>query len=122
VLTVRKLLFYTALFLLSAVIYAVPILAQKTAASGRVCGTVTDAANAVIAEAVVSLSDANGARIATFRTGMNGTFSFESVRAATYVLSILKPGFTHFSRTISVASGVSDCIRSPEYNMGYRPL
>jgi hypothetical protein len=31
-LTVRKLLFYTALFLLTAVIYAVPILAQKTAA------------------------------------------------------------------------------------------
>jgi hypothetical protein len=101
---VRKLLFYTALFLLSAVIYAVPLLGRKPAAPGRVSGTVTDAANAVVLDAAVSLLGANGAILRTVRTDAEGKFSFDSLPAAVYVVSIDKPGFTNLRRTISVAS------------------
>lgn len=100
----RKLLFYTALFLLSAVIYAVPLLGRKPAAPGRVSGTVTDAANAVVLDAAVSLLGANGAILRTVRTDAEGKFSFDSLPAAVYVVSIDKPGFTNLRRTISVAS------------------
>ena len=93
------------LIILSLIIFAIPTMAQQSASSGRIVGTVTDPVNAVIPQAVVSLIDANGATIGTVESDAEGKYTFEHVPPGTYALLIVKPGFANLRRAVTVMQG-----------------
>lgn len=101
---IRKFYVYPILSIFSLVVFALPVKAQQADAGLRLSGTVTDAANALIAGAVVTLINANGVTIRVAETDPQGRYSFEPVPAGTYLLLTAKPGFTRFRRAVSLTA------------------
>src|ERR1700757_1924691 len=62
-------------------------------------GTVTDPANAVIADATITLSSAEIAVNLTTQTDKNGFYQFQAVRPATYVMTVSASGFATFKQS-----------------------
>src|SRR5580698_8958738 len=71
---------------------ALPVWAQS-ASSGTVSGLVTDPSNAVVAGAVVTLTDASTNVSRTANSNATGRYSFADVTPGTYTLTVTKAGF-----------------------------
>ena len=61
-------------------------------------GVISDPQNAVIPEAIVSLSSAGTAASRQVVTGNTGSYQFVQVAPGEYTLTVTKPGFTKASR------------------------
>ena len=86
--------------LILAFLICLPAFAQQTGISGRV----TEATNAVIANAVVTASAADGTKIST-TTNSTGLYQFPGLRAGSYKLRFEVPGFAPAERTIELLVG-----------------
>jgi len=62
-------------------------------------GTVTDPAGAVVPDATIMLSSAEIAVNLTTQTDKNGSYQFQSVRPATYVMTVNASGFASFKQS-----------------------
>jgi Carboxypeptidase regulatory-like domain/TonB dependent receptor len=74
--------------------------AQQTGIGGRV----TDPSGAVISQAKVTATGADGSKFLT-TTNAQGLYQFPALRAAAYVIRIEAPGFSPAERTITVLVG-----------------
>ena len=81
-----------SLLLLSLLVAGV-VCAQTARTQHAIKGIVQDQSGAVIAGATVTLKTPNGAQVAYESTDEQGTFSFPSVGAGSYLLDINKQGF-----------------------------
>ncbi|HEY2846795.1 MAG TPA: ankyrin repeat domain-containing protein [Pyrinomonadaceae bacterium] len=73
-----------------------------TTGSGRITGTVTDPAGAVIPAAKVTLLDGQGAVVLSTTSNEIGVYSFDSIGFGTYRVRIESPGFMVNERDVSV--------------------
>ncbi len=87
-------------WLLLGISISLPLVAQQTGISGRVA----DASKAVLAEAKVTVTAADGTQLAT-TTNNTGLYQFPSLRAGAYVLRFDAPGFAPAERTVEVLVG-----------------
>jgi len=94
------------LLLLLALTTATPthLLAQATA-SGSVQGTVTDASNAVINGAQVTITSVGTDAKRTATTGSSGNFRFDMIPAGNYKLQISATGFSTAVQTLQLLVG-----------------
>ena len=83
-------------WLLLGISISLPLVAQQTGISGRVA----DASKAVLADAKVTVTAADGTEVATV-TNATGLYQFPGLRAGTYVLRFEAPGFAPAERTVS---------------------
>jgi outer membrane receptor protein involved in Fe transport len=95
---------YVVLSLLLLVALAQPATGQQPTSSsgGRISGIVVDAADAVVADAVVTLLEAGGATVRAVETDAAGAYSFDDVPPGSYALLVTKPGFTTARQAVSV--------------------
>ena len=91
------------LFLILIFAWTYPTLAQP--AGGTVRGVLTDDSGAVIPSAPVSIS--GGGTSKTAITQSDGTYSFPGLAAGQYTLSVSFPGFTSFSKAVTVNPGAT---------------
>lgn len=81
--------------------------------AGTVSGTVTDANNAVVPNASVSIENAVTGYKQTVVTGTDGTFRFNNVPLNNYVFDASAPGFTGAHGSISVRTSVAVTLNIP---------
>lgn len=97
----RKIHLVLSLLLLGVLVQ--PTMSQQSASgSGRINGTVVDAADAVVADAVVTLLEAGGATLRAVETDAEGKYSLDDVPPGSYALLIAKPGFTTARQAVNV--------------------
>jgi hypothetical protein len=89
---------------LSAVTFA-PQAAMAQADLGQVSGTVTDISGAVVAKAVVKVTNPDTGAVRTSVTNGNGAYSISQLLPANYTVSISAPGFAPATQTVSVTVG-----------------
>jgi hypothetical protein len=94
--------YWLALFALIAGVFAAPAHAQLL--QGAVEGNVTDASQAAVVGAEVTITNEQTNNIRTTTTGAAGNYSFPTVNTGTFTLSVTSPGFqTHNQRGITVS-------------------
>lgn len=76
------------------------------AQTGMLAGRVTDALGGTVNGAVVTAA-ASGAPPSTTRTGVDGTFSFDTLPLGPVTLSVEAPGFEPATQTVSVTAGTA---------------
>ena len=81
--------------------------------AGTVAGTVTDANNAVIPNASVTIENAVTGYKQTVVTGTDGTFRFNNVPLNNYVFDASAPGFTGVHGSINVRTSVAVNLNIP---------
>ncbi len=82
-----------------------PMLYAQTASAGTVTGFVLDPDQAAIPGATVTLTPAKGAALTT-TSGADGAYTFRSIPAGTYSLTVTMQGFASFVRQgVKVATG-----------------
>jgi hypothetical protein len=86
--------FATVVFLLNLTFN---VSAQGT--SSRITGTVTDASEAAVPGAVVTLTNEGTGQSLTTQTSDNGTYTFDLIAIGTYTVTIEKSGFKRFVST-----------------------
>lgn len=74
---------------------------------GSITGTVTDASGAAIAQATVSLLNAQQVVLRTTESDAAGVFRFMDVPAGTYEVRVMRMGFDHHRLPLVVAAGVA---------------
>jgi hypothetical protein len=74
--------------------------------SASVSGTVVDVSGGAVANAEVRLMDQGGSIVGTAITRQDGTFAFDAIPAASYVISVTATGFeTYGSPTVTLVAG-----------------
>lgn len=81
--------------------------------AGTVAGTVTDANNAVVPNASVTIENAVTGYKQTVVTGTDGTFRFNNVPLNNYVFDASAPGFTAAHGSVSVRTSVAITLNIP---------
>ncbi|HVZ82101.1 MAG TPA: TonB-dependent receptor [Terracidiphilus sp.] len=82
-----------------------PLQAQQPA-TGSISGTLTDPSGKSVAGVVVTLSNVRQGTARTFTTGTDGVFTFATLEAANYALSIASPaGFAPWSERVTLEVG-----------------
>ena len=89
-----------ALLLIAAILVTA---AYAQPSSGIIKGTLTDDSGAVIPAASVTLS--GGGSGSTVQSQMDGVYTFNGIAPGTYTVSVSIPGFTPFSRPVTVTAG-----------------
>jgi len=74
-----------------------PSLASQATGSASVSGTVLDSQGAAVANAVISLVQADGRNLQTLQSSANGEFDFTNIPAGSYHLTVDALGFAPFS-------------------------
>ena len=102
----NKGLHYAWIAVFSLLIVMAPSLMAQTASTGAIKGTVTDASNAVVANATVVATNIGTAATRTVKTGSDGLYIFSLLPLGNYSLKIDAAGFkseTIPSITVNVA-------------------
>ena len=87
------------IFMLVMVVFALSSTAfGQSAVSGAINGTVTDASNAVIPSATVTLLSLGTNREDTVTTESDGRFKFDNLQPGAYTLTVKLPGFTDYKQ------------------------
>jgi Carboxypeptidase regulatory-like domain len=73
--------------------------------SGAVTGVVTDASNAVVPNATVTLKSEESGAVLTQTTGATGTFNFTLLKPGSYRVSLSQQGFRAVAEKVDVALG-----------------
>jgi Carboxypeptidase regulatory-like domain len=73
--------------------------------SGAVTGVVTDASNAVVPNATVTLKGEETGEVLTQTTGSTGSFNFTLLKPGTYRLSLTQQGFRSVNEKVDVVLG-----------------
>ena len=81
-------------------------LLAQTGTSGTITGTVKDPSNAVVANAVVTITDPVSGYTRTTNSGTAGDFAFANVPFNPYHLTIMASGFANFTQDVDVRSAV----------------
>jgi Carboxypeptidase regulatory-like domain len=92
-----------SIYLFLAVTCLASLGAAQTTTLGTVKGVLTDDSGAVIPAAVVSLSNTAGKVDA--QSQADGTYTFSGVKPGDYTISVAYPGFSPFSKAITVNGG-----------------
>jgi hypothetical protein len=79
--------------------------AAQTVTTGDVTGTVTDASNAVVADATISLTSVDTGAVNTTKTSSMGFYRFPLMKPGNYTLSITHPGFRTARKPVAVEIG-----------------
>src|SRR5690242_16851398 len=90
-------LFLMAAFACGALLFSGSLLEAQTT-SGSVVGLVTDATDATIAAAAVTLTNTETADRRALETDANGGYQFLDLPPGYYRLEVAKPGFKRFVR------------------------
>src|SRR5580658_6554793 len=95
--------------LLVALLLVIPAaqLPGQNLTSGDVAGTVTDSSGAVIAEANVTIKNANTGQAHTVATSATGAYRFSLLQPGDYIVTVDARGFSHREAMVSVAVGVA---------------
>jgi hypothetical protein len=80
--------------------------AQATGKGGTIQGTVSDPSGAVIADAVVSLTNGVTGYTQTSKSSSDGTYRLTNIPPNQYILDISSPGFHKFQQGIAVRTPV----------------
>src|SRR6185369_15658611 len=78
--------------------------------SATITGTVTDAAGAVVPDAVVAVTQQETDVVTSTKTTAAGIFTVPYLPAGTYMVSVTKPGFSVYKQT-SIAVAVNQTVR-----------
>ena len=81
-------------------------LRAQTGTSGTIAGVVKDPSAAVVANAVVTITDPISGYTRTASTGSAGDFTFPNVPFNPYHLTIVAPGFANYTQDVDVRSPV----------------
>ncbi|HKO35609.1 MAG TPA: TonB-dependent receptor plug domain-containing protein, partial [Pyrinomonadaceae bacterium] len=76
-------------------------------ARGNISGVVSDASSALVAEAEVSLVNAQQAVLSRTRTDAQGRFTFRDVRPGSYVILVARADFNQRREAVQIAGGES---------------
>src|SRR4051812_6473871 len=98
---------------LRSIFLLLPLLAPTTALaqfSGGIQGTVTDGQKAVVADAIVMLTNVQSGVAREATTTSEGVYRMTSLAPGSYRVEVVKPGFNNALRE-SVAIGVTETIR-----------
>ncbi len=100
--------FIVSRLLLLAVFLTAPVsmFAQATA-TGTVSGTVTDASQAVVAGAEVSITQVATGTVRTAVTNSGGTYRFDLLQAGSYMLTVKGTGFATETQKVELVVGTS---------------
>src|SRR5688572_544165 len=74
---------------------------------GNISGVVSDASSALVAEAEVSLVNAQQAVLSRTRTDAQGRFTFHDVRPGSYVIFVARADFNQRREAVQIAAGES---------------
>src|SRR5450755_480278 len=89
----RKVVFY----LVAGLLALAPLVANAQTVTGSLTGTVVDSADAVVAGAVVRLTNSSG-QSREFNTGTNGGFEFTGLIPGVYNVKVTQAGFNTYSQ------------------------
>ena len=89
------------------------------AETGSINGTVTDASNAVVAGATVTVVSAGTGMTRTATTGSAGEYAITNLRPSTYTLTIEHPGFQKYTQQVQVAVGSRKDRKSTRLNSSH---
>src|SRR5688500_19361160 len=81
-------------------------IAAAAAAQATLSGRVTDAQNAAVVGATVTVTSAAGRKLQS-TTSTEGTFAFSDVSAGVYTLQIDAAGFARWSQNVTVAASMA---------------
>jgi len=99
--------FLAVTLLLSASTLFAPRAQGQVAAVGAILGTVTDATGAVVPEAEITVTNEALQQKRTVQSNAQGFYAIESLPAATYELTVKKPGFQTFTvQSVTVDAGL----------------
>ena len=106
-----RLVFFAMLMLIFGVVSS-PIFAQTTTATGGVTGTVTDASDAVVSGAKVTVTGSTGQTIYV-TSGANGTYSASPLIPGAYKVRVEAKGFktVQFSLTVLVGNAANGSVK-----------
>ena len=113
-----KLRSLSLLFLLVVLVFVIGmsvVQGQTLASSAALSGSVSDPSGARVANASVTLSNAEKGITRTFKTDSEGNFSFALLPAGNYVLTVEATGFKTFKQqaiTLEVGQSASQSITS----------
>lgn len=94
---------FIQIFRLMIVICALSLSALGQVTGGRVTGTITDSAGAVISGAVVKLESFTTGQTLTTQTSSAGAYSFPNVPVGAYMMTVEGSGFQSVKREVKVA-------------------
>jgi hypothetical protein len=93
---------------LLAAFLSVPALQAQQSATGSIAGTVIDPSSSPVAKAAITLTNVSQGTVRTFTTQSDGVFSFTTLEAATYSISVANSsGFAEWRQSVSLDVGQS---------------
>jgi uncharacterized surface anchored protein len=93
------------IFLALALLIAATAWAQTTVGSGSIVGTVTDASNAVVEGAKVSITNAGTGQVIRLTTNASGSYGSGSLTPGNYRVLVAGPGYSSVDTPATVQIG-----------------